>query len=146
MPTYRNDGTGSYKVTNIHGEGINVRPGNTVETYYLFTDDGNPWTKVSETPYYNPVKVYGDISITTSESKTVDFDSEKDDAVEIHNSSDSATAIMKFNSTGNTPGLTIPPGGLRRETGLNRKVHTLVLEARDANISVGELEVTVEKK
>ncbi|MFW6001821.1 MAG: hypothetical protein ACOCQD_00615 [archaeon] len=47
MPTYRNDGNTAYKVKDHLGVDKSVLPGATVQTNYLFTNDGNPWPKIT---------------------------------------------------------------------------------------------------
>ena len=54
MPTYRNDGSVSVSVENSGGDGVFVKPGESVSTYKILS---SPFVKTSDEPYFSLTKV-----------------------------------------------------------------------------------------
>ena len=106
MPTYRNDSEKTLKATSVDGDKIIVPPGAVIKTYYkLDTDD---WTKVSDTPFHNPVlNVNKEIHATVSEETVTIELQEKTNVVEIYNMSEALIDVM-VDSAENTPGYQLP--------------------------------------
>jgi len=65
MPTYRNDGTVTYRIRDTNGDPQNVIPGHTVETYARSVP--SDFTKTSESPYCErTIHVSGEDVFTTA--------------------------------------------------------------------------------
>ena len=143
MPTYRNDGNAAQKVTNTDGRTVSVFPGGIVQTYYMFADDGDPWKKISNEPYYNHVLAL--TQPTGSEDVTINLKSNTD-RIEIYNvSSYSVSVYLNFKE--NTPARVVPSGSVVKipersdEPSIKNKVSSLVL-GFDGSISSGQVKVS----
>lgn len=136
MPTYKNESTATRRVTNANNKSVNVKPGDTVQTYELLTAD--EWTKTDDSPYYNPVlDVHAEISSSgDGDPTTISLESGCDQVEIWNNSGADVTALL--NDSNNTPGYKIPANTLRTLSGLSRYVDTIVLEF-SAAVSSGEV-------
>lgn len=141
MPTYRNDGNSTYNVENIYGKVVSVIPGASVGTNFLLTNDGNPWTKTNDTPYYNPVlAVYDEIASTGSDDPTTIELNDNTDQIEVYNNSGANIDIL-LNDSNNTPGYPVPASTKRDLIGVKDFVGSIILQF-SAAVSSGEVFVT----
>jgi hypothetical protein len=138
MPTYRNDSTTVYFVTDTSNLRQAVQPGDEIETYQLLDLDG--MTRTAEAPYFNPSRgVHALVSSGIGDDQTIYLDPETDE-IEIWNRSGvDITCFLR--STDNVPGFKVLDPSIWKLSGLKGYVDVLVLQFAAA-VSLGECYLT----
>jgi len=133
MPTYRNDSDHTtYRVENVSGEIVKLKPGHSSGTKYLY--DVDDLTKTSDTPYYNPVVAVDHVITSNTE---VDIASLAK-GIEIVNASGQLVS-MCFDSVLNTPSVPIVAGSFRNVNNPKDYASKLVFTFSEGNLTSGEL-------
>lgn len=120
MPTYRNDGNVTVKMKNYLGNEVVLYPGVTIATHEVL---GNPFTKISDAPYYSLEAIQDTLEMPDSISNL-------SKCKHITVTTGENQAFMKCNSKTNPIETTIPANSVFKFTNTG-EIHTLFFSAEE---------------
>ena len=137
MPTFKNEyAYGGAWVTDIYGNAVYVNRGDIVESYYILDTDPC-FVRLSNEPYYNPVKT---VNKPSGSDDLVLNIKEESDEIEVCNTS-GVTINVYLESKNNTPPFYIVPNTVRNISQLRDRVSTLIFTF-DGSVVEGEVIIT----
>lgn len=121
MPTYKNISSAP-----LYVGGVTFKVGVDTPTFTII--ENNPsLLKVSDEPFFNPVREIEDVEFTMAEQKIVEIDSTKPGQLQIFNIQ-SCDLKVYFNSVKNLPPLSLTEGN-RFTSNINRSINKIILES-----------------
>jgi hypothetical protein len=124
MPTYRNT-----TAVPLYAGGATFKPGVETATFNII-DNNTDLVKVSDAPFFNPVREIEDVEFTEAGQQTVDVDSTKPGQLQIFNIQECDLKIY-FNSVENLPPLSLTEGN-RFTSNINQSINKVILESNGA--------------